>query len=184
MSEASASFAGKPVDLMVGMYAERRPQGFAFSASAFRIFRSDCLASSQQLTASSPPTTRGLHPGRSRLDRVQHHVQRPASPLSGARPGLAVGRERLPLLAASGRLSRRGECGKLRGEGPLGEECSGGPEHLRGALGRPGQQLAQLLAEAIGATSHAGTPTGLRGTGRSAGVRGAMSCPESWTRHR
>jgi hypothetical protein len=26
------------VDLMVGMYAERRPQGFAFSDTAFRIF--------------------------------------------------------------------------------------------------------------------------------------------------
>jgi hypothetical protein len=26
------------VDLMIGMYAERRPQGFAFSDTAFRIF--------------------------------------------------------------------------------------------------------------------------------------------------
>ena len=73
------------LDLTPGMYAERRPKGFAFSDTAFRIFvlmASRRLNSDRFLTDDYTPevyTKAGL-----RLDRRQHHGHRAPAPLPPA----------------------------------------------------------------------------------------------------
>ena len=73
------------VDLMVGLYAEKPPEGFAFSDTAFRVF---ILMASRRLKSDRfftyDYTAGGLHAGGARLDRRQHHGVGPRTPLPGA----------------------------------------------------------------------------------------------------
>ena len=77
------------VDLMVGLFAERLPEGFAFSDTAFRIFivmASRRLNSDRFLTTDFTPAvyTKQGHA----VDRRQHHGHGDAAPLPGAAPAM------------------------------------------------------------------------------------------------
>ena len=82
---SSGPSTGDPeeVDLMIGLYAEKPPAGFAFSDTAFRVFilmASRRLKSDRFFTYDYRPevyTQEGLA-----LDRRQHHEDGPAPPLS------------------------------------------------------------------------------------------------------
>ena len=76
------------VDLMVGMYAEPKPEGFGFSDTAFRVFilmASRRLESDRFFTDRLP--ARDLHAGGHRLGRAEHDAHPAAATLPRARPG-------------------------------------------------------------------------------------------------
>ena len=102
-AEISAVYDGdiEKVDLSVGLYAEKRPQGFAFSDTAFRIF---VLMASRRLNSdrffTDHYTPEVYTPGRSGLDRRQLDGDRAAAPPPGAAAGAAGRDERVRGLAA------------------------------------------------------------------------------------
>ena len=166
------------------MYAERRPKGFGFSDTAFRIFAlmaSRRLNSDRFFTTDYTPqvyTRAGLRwiEDNTMLSVLRRHYPE-LDPVVGS-----VGNAFHP--GRGGRLTGQVEGGQLGGQGPPGEHRPGGPEHLRGDRVGLGQGLAQLPAERVGVAGHAGTPTGTRRTGRTAGAGGAASWPASWARYR
>ena len=88
------------VDTMVGMYAERKPKGFGFSDTAFRIFilmASRRLESRPLLHARLPAG--GLHGGGHGLGREQLDAHAAAAALPRARAGARRRREPLRTLA-------------------------------------------------------------------------------------
>ena len=91
------------LDLSVGMFAEKRPHGFAFSDTAFRIF---ILMARRRLNSDRFFTrdydARGLHQDGREVDRRRHHDRGAPSALAGPVLGPRCEGQRLPAVVRAG----------------------------------------------------------------------------------
>lgn len=112
------------VDLMVGLYAEAPPRGFAFSDTAFRVFIVMAvrrLKSDRFLTINYTPETYTPE-GFDWIDR--RHVERATSSLSGAPAGAARCEKRVHTLESHKLKGIRNEArGEMKAQGRQAERC-------------------------------------------------------------